>query len=606
MPAPHPILPPAEELDSHDALLVRDAANQRRRRRVRWLAILGGLALVVGGAFGGRPAVHAAKQWQARRLAREAMRLTEEGNLEGARTKVQDALTIWRLEPEVMHATAFFLTRGGGYRQALPYWQQFETVRPLTPADLREYATAEFNVGDTDAAEALLHRVWLPGEPGIRPDWTLGLQIALRRGHSGEALELAKRLLADSGTPPRERLNAATVLLASNASSPADRTFAWKTVSNIAHEGKTAESLSALILLAQQRASASANQPAEDVVPPLPDLMASIESHPLATAAHHLLVVDLRIAQDATKRSEFIQAAVDRFSGTKDDGELAALAAWLYGKGEFEKVLAILPLARAVTDRALYLQYLDTLAALERWAEIRELIQARKFPLDTMISQMFLARCAGQLGELAVRDARWQAALDAAGTDPGKLLAVGQYAEKNGVTSIAAAAFRAVVRAAPDARPAYEELVRLLESTGDTAGLRATVAEMAAHWPQDLAIRNDVAYLDALSNENVLAARNTARELVRAEPGSLAHRVTLALAELRLHAALAALDAFSGVDLGRSTALLPRHAAVYAAVLWETSYNREAHEVLKNLATNRLLPEERELVRPIENDASAQ
>ncbi len=123
---------------------------------------------------------------------------------------------------------------------------------------------------------------------------------------------------------------------------------------------------------------------------------------------------------------------------------------------------------------------------------------------------------------------------------------------------------------------------------------------MSARWPQDLAIRNDGAYLDALSNENVPAARNTARELMRADPASIAHRVTLALAELRLHDALAALDAFSGLDFGKSALLQPRQGAVYAAVLWETSYNREAREVLKNLPMDRLLPEERELVRPVE------
>ena len=233
-----------------------------------------------------------------------------------------------------------------------------------------------------------------------------------------------------------------------------------KTVAGVAAGGATPESLAALVLLAQQRAGPPANQPAIDVAPLLPDLIASIEAHPLAKTMHHLLVADLLMAQEPAKRAELIQAAIDRYGKSKDEGELTALAAWLYGKGEFDKVLTVLPLTRAVTDRALYLQYLDTLAALGRWTEIRGLIQARKSPLDPMISQMFLARCASQLGETEVRDARWQAALDAAGTDPNKLLAVGQYAEKNGVVNTAAAAFRAAVQAAPDGRAGYEELVR--------------------------------------------------------------------------------------------------------------------------------------------------
>ena len=132
MPASRPILPLAEDLDSHDALLVREAANERRRRRRRWLLVLGSLVLAAGVGFGARPALHVVKEWQARRLARDAVRLTEEGNFEAARTKVQDALAIWQLEPDAMHAAAFFLTRASLYRQALPYWQRLETVRPLT------------------------------------------------------------------------------------------------------------------------------------------------------------------------------------------------------------------------------------------------------------------------------------------------------------------------------------------------------------------------------------------------------------------------------------------------------------------------------------------
>ena len=605
MPASRPIIPLTDDVDSHDLLLVREAVAERRRRRVRWFAALGGLALLVGVGFGTRPALHVAKAWQARRLARDAGKLIEEGNLEAAHTKVQDALAIWRLEPEAVQAAAVFLTRAGAYRQAFAFWQQLETIRPLTPPELRDYATTEINLGDTDGAEALLRRVWPVGEPGTRPDWLLGIQIALRRGHQPEAVTLAKRLLDDAQSSPRERINAATVVLSANGSSPDERTSAWQAVAAIARDGHTPESLQALVLLSEQRANPAASQPPEDVVPTLPELIAAIEAHPLAKIQHHLLVDDLILMREPAKKEELIQAAVDRFGGAKDEADLAALTAWLYGKGEFDKVLALLPLARATTDRALYLQYLDTLAALGRWTEIRALVQAQKFPLDALTSQMFLARCANQLGEPAVRDARWQAALDAAGKDPGKLLAVGQYAAKNGALNTAAAAFRAAVHAAPDARPAYDELVRLLESMGNTAELREAVTTMSTYWPHDPAIRNDLAYLDALENVNVPAARDAARELVRTEPTSLAHRVTLALAELRLHHALAALDAFNGTDLARPAALQPRQGAVYAAVLWETSYGKEARAVLKGIPADRLLPEERELIRPLEAGAAS-
>ncbi len=599
MPLSKTPVPPAEPLDTHDALLQREESGARGRRRRRWLTVLLALAVVGGLAVGARPALHVVKAWQARRLARQAVSLTEAGKLDEARARVQDALTIWRQEPEAMHAAALFLTRAGAYRPAVPFWEQLDEVRPLSPADTRDYALAELNLGDLDRAEALARRVWSPGEGGTWQDWQLAMQIAAHRGHAAEAVPLAVRLLRDGAAPARERLGVAAALASSNAASPDEQALAWGTVAGLASADGTPESLTALVLLAQARAPGHP-VPLPSDVPALPELLARIDGHPLAKAAQGLLVLDLRMAQEPDRRAEFLQAAVDRYGQTKDDADLAALAGWLYAKGEYERVLTVLPPARATGDRALYLQSLDALAALGHWADIRESIQAHKFPLDPVFAQMFLARCAGQLDEPAVRDARWQAALDAAGKDPSKLLSRGQYAAKNGTDNVAATAFEGAVRAAPDSRPAWEELIRFLETAGDTRRLRGAVTEALARWPRDSSLRNDAAYLDALLDENVPAARAVARELVHAQPANLACRTTLALCELRLHNPLGALDAYSRRDPKEpTTTLSPRQAAVYAAVLWETSYPAEAAAAWRAASSARLLPEERALVAPI-------
>ena len=603
MPPSKTPTPPLESLDSHDALLRREEQGARRRRRRRAAAVLVILVLTAAAAVGARPALHVAKAWQARRHARQAVRLTEAGKLEDARTHVQDALTIWRQEPEALHAAALFLSRAGVHKQAHEYWLELDRQERLSPADLRTYALTELALGDAAASQVLLRRVWPDGTPGVRADWLLALQIALRQDQPGEAATLAESLLQDPETPPRERLQAAAVLVASSSASTGQNAVAWKNVLDLARAGTTPESLSALILLAQARTAArTAPLPAD--APTLAEILVGIDAHPLAHARESLLATDLRVAQEPARRAELMGAATDRYAQTKDDADLAALAAWLYAKGEFDQVLAVLPPARVGNDRALHLQQLDALAALGRWTDIRASIQSRKFPLDPMLAEMFLARCADQLGEPEVRDARWRGALDAAGKDPAKLVALGQYAAKNGVTTTAGAAFEGAVRAAPDSRQAHEELVRFLDSAGDTRRLRAAVTELLARWPQDLAARNDSAYLDALLGDNLPAARNTARELVRAQPANLAFRTTLALGELRLHNGLAAVDALDRRAVGEATTLQPRQAAVYAAVLWEASYLREATEALKNVPLTRLLPEERELIRPIHGESA--
>ena len=252
------------------------------------------------------------------------------------------------------------------------------------------------------------------------------------------------------------------------------------------------------------------------------------------------------MAQDPGSRAALIQSAIDKYA-SGDPADLAALAGWLYAKGEFQKVLDVIPIAKALTDRALFFQYLDTLGALDRWNEIKELIVSQKYPLDPMIAQMYLARCADKLGESQeARDLHWKAALDAAGNHVDNLLMLGRYAEKNGAAGTAEAAFRVAVQADQQSRQAHEELILLLESRGETRALRDALQVMAGIWPRDPAVRNDLAYFDALLDENLTAARDTASELVAAEPASLPHRTTLALAELRLGDNFAALDALSG------------------------------------------------------------
>jgi hypothetical protein len=349
-----------------------------------------------------------------------------------------------------------------------------------------------------------------------------------------------------------------------------------------------------LVLLARRAAASSKPDESGE----LPAVLARIEAHPLARIQHHLLVVDLSIAQNPGQRAKLIQGAIDRFAGTRNDADLATLAGWLYGKEDYEQVLQVVPAARAPSDRALFFQRLDALGALGRWNEIQDAILSRKLALDPMIEQMYLARCAEKLDEPRARDAHWDAAIDAAAGNGEKLSQLGQYAAKNGAMDVAAKALRAAVQAAPNFLPAQRALIHLYEAQGDTRKMQETVAEMLKLAPQDPSARNDAAYLDALLGERVPAALATARALVLADPASLPCRVTLALAELRMNNALAAYDAFTGINPGKA-ALQPRQIAVYAAMLWATSYNRQAHQAVSNLPLDQLLPEERALIKPI-------
>ena len=596
-PAPHP--GPGASLSADDFLSPEDLADRRRRRR--WLLTLPLLVLAaVGIGLGARPALHGAKAWQSRRTAAQAERLIQQQRWLEARAKVQDAIQLWRMEPAAWRAAALLLGRTGNAREASTFWHRVETARPLTREEQRDYTQALLAAGELTAAADHLRKAWPAGLAGTPTDEELAMKLAFRREHRDEAIDLARRLLADPAGTARQQFEAALVLI--TVGDKGTQSDGWAEIRRLAEAKASPESLDALVFMAQRAGSTpgadASTEAARGMFLPRSELIERIEAHPRAGIQQRLLALDLRMADEPQRRAEWIQSAVDRFAGTKDDDDLAALARWLYAHGEFTKVLDVLSPTRAAEDRALFFQRLDALAALNRWADIRQVIESHPLAIDPVVEQMYLARCAQQLGESKLRDVHWEAALHAAGADPDKLLSLGTYAQKTGNLETALAAFRAAVQAAPESRPADEALLGALEAAGKTREERAALAALAERWPHDAAVRNDAAYLDALLGENVRAAVDTAKELVRADPASLPHRVTLALAELRAGNNLAALDAFKDIDT-LHTAMQPRQRAVLAAVLWATSYDQPARDALRNLPLDGLLPEERTLVQPI-------
>ena len=81
--------------------------------------------------FGGRPALHAIKAWQARRHADKAFAFIEKEQWNEARKEATAAYQLWPAEPEAIRAVARFLSR---IRQtaALEFWDRLEKDGRLT------------------------------------------------------------------------------------------------------------------------------------------------------------------------------------------------------------------------------------------------------------------------------------------------------------------------------------------------------------------------------------------------------------------------------------------------------------------------------------------
>ena len=223
------------------------------------------------------------------------------------------------------------------------------------------------------------------------------------------------------------------------------------------------------------------------------ELAEALEEHPLAKAPQKLLALDLRIHADPSQKNALISRGIADWKDADADS-LAALATWLNGKGEYQRNLDAIPLEKALQTKEVFLQHVDALGALGRWSEIKQLLNSERFPLDPVIQQMYLARCAAQLGEKTAAENSWQRALEAAGNDVQKLLTLADYAEKNGVIEIAERAYNSATSEMPKLRAAQQGRLRIAQAQRDTKKIHAVLADMLKIWPNDTAIQNDEGY----------------------------------------------------------------------------------------------------------------
>ena len=343
----------------------------------------------------------------------------------------------------------------------------------------------------------------------------------------------------------------------------------------------------------------------------LTDVANALENHPQARSYHKLLALELRARHDPILTDQYVADAVERFGnaarlaqlyqGTAElaDETLVALAAWLNKIGRPAKTLEVLPQALASQRQDLFLQYLNALAALQRWNEIKDLLISERVPIEPVLQHMYLAVAQTHMGSATGATNEWQRALEVAKT-PEKLSTLAKYAEQNSANEIADAAYADAIKVEPKNREAYTGRLRLALAAGKTADAQTIAAEIIQLWPDDAGARNQDAYLRLLlgaSGEQAEAAERDAEVLVKKEPQNWFARATLGLARLRLGRNEDALAAFRGVKATGNEA--PGALAVRAAILVVNGYEEGARNDALLLVAKPLLPEERALIAPL-------
>lgn len=629
-----------------DFMLTAEELRLRKRKRLR-LVFVFVLILVLGSGvyFGGRPVRSEIKAWQARRHAQKAFALIEQRNWNDARAEAIAAYQLRPSEPEALRAVARFLSRTR-QSQALDFWKQLADRTSLTLQDRRDEAAVALAAGETERAATAVGQLLDRKEGGAAPvDLLLAAQVAMRANKPADALRHLAQVHENQEATERERLQAAVLGLSAAASADPETTArnqvaAWSRIEALS-KGTSDASLEALVLLAQRALSggtrAVASMEGPDTVPPTaenPDgtaavppseaairdprsailpLIGALTSHPLGKAPHKLLALDLQMLATPDAKQSLVDRAIADWKDA-DAESLAVLARWLNGKGEFQRQLDTIPVEKALQNRDLFLQHVDALGALNRWEEIKRLLESERFPLDPVMQRMYLARCHAQLGNEAASKNNWQRALETAGGDIGKLMGLADYAEKNGALEIAEAAYTSVATAAPKLRPAQQGRLRIAQAARDTKRMHAILAEMLGLWPNDVAIQNDEAYTRLLllpssggtgavpsseadatagvpPEDQFIAIEKLGERLVQQNPASLPHRTLLALARLRQGRAVAALQAYQNISVAPN-ALTASALAVHAAVLSANGNPEDARAEIAKAPMEALLPEE--------------
>jgi hypothetical protein len=628
---------------SDDILLTSEELRLWRHKRRTWrMVVLLFVLAIVAMFFGARPASNAIKAWQARRHAQRAFAYISNEQWNDAQKEAIAAYQLRPGEPQALRAVARFLSRVRE-PEALDFWKQLQNRQPLTREDRRDEVSIALAANDLPVADlALKNLLTRKDSPAAAADWLLAAQVAEQKIETDEARKFAQKVLDDSRADEPTQFQAALLTLAIATPENADASStsaAWARLRKLG-EGKTKTALVALVALAQHalsRPEGTGSVPANSLVPfpskkkddthdggqaqvvPPNDLVRALENHPLAKTPHKLLALDLQMQADPTQREALISRAIADWKNANTDS-LVALATWLDEKGEYQRQLDTIPLERALQSRGLFLQHLDALGALDRWSEIKQLLESEHFPLDRVEQRMYVARCNARLGEKIASENNWNRALEAAGGDSGKLMTLAEYAERNGANEIAEVAYATATNESPKLRAAWQGRLRLAQASGGTKEIHAVLTGMLAIWPNDSAIRNDEAYTRLLllfsksrndeapafaglrrgrpmtNDETLKEIDQFAQKLVEQNPTSLPHRTLLALTRLWQNRAAEALEVYANIQVAPD-ALTPSALAVHAAVLAANGRIDDAKTEAAQVRVDNLLPEEKALIQ---------
>jgi tetratricopeptide (TPR) repeat protein len=562
------------------ALVEHDKRQKARTKIRRWIIFLGLVASVALVLSIGPVLYRAYKAWRASTLAIQGEKLVKSNRVEDAIPPIRSAFLLSPDNPEVLRAMAQALSALGA-PGAMTYWNWVIHGRGVTEDDRRAAAECAMQNGLFNEASDIIRDLVVRDGRDARNQF-LAARWSDQRATQDQTMFFATRAVNDD---PAYK-PAVLFLAVHELANPYLHQEGVNTLFHLAGDDDAA-SLGALHRLALDPSLT----PAE-----VDRLIARLRSHPHAGEYERIAALALEIKRHPDQRDALLdQAMAAHHNATPAD--VALFAEWLNSHSQASRVLQLVSRERALSSKPIFAAYIDALAVLNRWSELKTLLTSAVVPLEAPFVEVFLSRCATEMGDDQAADLYWQNAVAAAAGNPALSFYLAGYAEKLGQNDRASAIYRNLTQDPVVSRIAYQGLQRVL-SGKDTRTLRDLLDEMASRWPADQEMASQDIYLNLLLNEHVPDMHRRAVALFADDSYSIAHRTDLALACLRLNDPAGAFQAYSLASIDWNTVPVS-DLVIYAATLRTNGRVKAAHQLLASVNRHTLRPEVRDLIKDI-------
>ncbi len=527
--------------------------------------------------------VTSAKNHRARALAGDARNLLESSGPGSAAATMRDAYRLAPDDAEILR-TAGITTLAMNSPEAIFFLSKLESTYGATIAERIDLALAYHRFGDNESAELLCRQLLeeAPQDPQVL-EFAFSLLLSIN-DYPG-ALQAGDQLLRLQPENIAHRIHLASLYLDKGTRTERELALDYLLLAAGEHSDDGARAIDLLLSINPQ------DHDIRDILIPI------VLGNPVANEWQILRTTALYLNLHPGELEDVLEKT---FEARRDwpAARLAPVAAWLIGLKEYDFLLAKISRETAIANPGLLPNYLSALAETGRWSMVDEALESSRHLLSDPVYNLYRALVA-HYGRNAPEEARifLTRTLTAIRrtSETSVCFFAADKAEKMGYLDVAVSAFDIASESeSPDmCSNAFDGLLRLAQSAGDTGKMNDVLLRYSARFPYRSELSERRLYLDALLGYRIEACLAAAADLVEAEPGCSTPRVIAALCHLRMHDFQSAARILQACDLDRLTS---GQKVIAAAVNAASGNAKDFRKLIIGIDPEELLPEERALI----------